>query len=88
LKAPATLPGGKTPAFKPGDKVFGSGQGGYATKICSTEYSLRAIPKGWDFFDAAGLFVTAPTSYAGLVTRANVKKGKITGQSENERHDH
>lgn len=36
---------------------------------------MRPIPKGWDFFDAAGLFVTAPTSYAGLVTRAGVKKG-------------
>jgi NADPH:quinone reductase len=33
------------------------------------------VPAGWSFFDAAGLFVTAPTSYAGLVTRAGVKKG-------------
>lgn len=33
------------------------------------------MPKGWSFFDAAGLFVTAPTSYAGLVNRANIKAG-------------
>ncbi len=33
------------------------------------------MPKGWSFFDAAGLFVTAPTSYAALVTRAHIKKG-------------
>ena len=33
------------------------------------------MPTGWDFLDAAGLMVTAPTSYAALVTRARVKKG-------------
>lgn len=75
LQAPKTLSNGKTPQFKVGDGVFGSGLGGYATKICATEWSLRPIPKGWGFFEAAGVFVTAPTSYAGLVTRANVKKG-------------
>jgi NADPH2:quinone reductase len=72
LKAPAK--GGK---YKVGDKVFGSSQGGYATKICAPEERLRPIPKGWGFFEAAGLFVTAPTSYAGLVTRAGVKKGTL-----------
>jgi len=75
LKSPSQLPGGKAPKYQPGDKVFGSAQGGYATKICSTEERLRPIPKGWGFFEAAGLFVTAPTSYAALVTRAGVKKG-------------
>ena len=78
LQAPKTLSNGKTPAFKVGDGVFGSGLGGYATKICATEWSLRPIPKGWDFFDAAGLFVTAPTSYAGLVTRGGVKQGRTS----------
>ena len=33
------------------------------------------MPRDWTFFDAAGLFVTAPTSYAALVTRAHVQKG-------------
>lgn len=33
------------------------------------------MPKGWGFVDAAGLMVTAPTSYGGLVIRAGVKKG-------------
>ncbi len=33
------------------------------------------VPEGWSYEDAAGLFVTAPTSYAGLVVRAQVKKG-------------
>lgn len=75
LRAPQSLPGGKKPTFKEGDKVFGASQGAYATKICATEEQLRPMPKGWSFFESAGLMVTAPTSYAGLVTRAGVKKG-------------
>jgi NADPH2:quinone reductase len=71
LKAPTQ----GSPKYKAGDKVFGSAQGGYATKICASEERLRPLPKGWGFFEAAGLFVTAPTSYAALVTRAGVKKG-------------
>ncbi|PSK53744.1 Quinone oxidoreductase-like protein 2 [Elsinoe australis] len=66
---------GTATAFKVGDKVFGAAQGGYATKICATESQLRPMPKGWSFFESAGLFVTAPTSYAALVTRAGIKKG-------------
>jgi NADPH:quinone reductase len=75
LSIPKKLPDNKTPKFKVGDRVFGATQGGYATKVAAREESLRPVPKGWSFFDAAGLFVTAPTSYAGLVLRAEVKKG-------------
>lgn len=63
------------PKYKVGDKVFGASQGGYATKVCSREETLKPVPKGWSFFEAAGLFVTAPTSYGALVTRAGVKEG-------------
>ncbi|KAF2169118.1 hypothetical protein M409DRAFT_20346 [Zasmidium cellare ATCC 36951] len=65
----------RPPKFNVGDAVFGSAQGGYATKVCALESQLQPVPKGWSFFDAAGLFVTMPTSYASLVTRANIKKG-------------
>ncbi|KAF2268346.1 zinc-binding alcohol dehydrogenase-like protein [Lojkania enalia] len=75
LKTPSSLPGGWTPKYKEGDKVFGAGQGGYATHITCTEERLRPMPRGWSFMDAAGLFVTGPTSYAGLVVRAGIKKG-------------
>lgn len=75
LQAPTDLPGGRTPKFKTGDRVFGASQGGYATKIAAPEESLLPVPKDWTFFDAAGLFVTAPTSYAALVTRAGIKAG-------------
>lgn len=64
-----------SPKFKVGDKVFGAAQGGYATKVVAAEPQLRPVPKGWSCFEAAGLFVTMPTSYAGLVTRANIKAG-------------
>lgn len=55
--------------------MFGATQGGYATHVSCTEDRLRPVPKGWSFQDAAGLFVTAPTSYAGLVVRAQIKQG-------------
>lgn len=64
-----------SPRFKVGDRVFGASQGGYATKVAAREETLRPIPKGWSFFEAAGLFVTAPTSYGALVTRAGIRKG-------------
>jgi len=61
--------------FKVGDRIFGASQGGYATHILVEEHRLLPIPQGWSFADAAGLYVTAPTSYGGLVTRANIKSG-------------
>ncbi|KAA8575425.1 hypothetical protein EYC84_004590 [Monilinia fructicola] len=63
------------PRYKPGDRVFGASQGGYATLVCAQEASLYPVPESWSFFEAAGLFVTAPTSYGALVTRANIKSG-------------
>ncbi|RJE19716.1 alcohol dehydrogenase [Aspergillus sclerotialis] len=61
--------------FKVGDRVFGASQGAYSTHILAPEQSLLPVPPGWSFEDAAGLFVTAPTSYGGLVHRANVQPG-------------
>lgn len=64
-----------SPLYKVGDRVFGASQGGYATKVAAREETLKPVPEGWSFFEAAGLFVTAPTSYGALVTRAGVKEG-------------
>lgn len=36
---------------------------------------MLPVPQGWSFREAAGLFVTAPTSYGALVIRAGVKAG-------------
>ncbi|KAI2638403.1 hypothetical protein GGS21DRAFT_508079 [Xylaria nigripes] len=72
LAAPANA---KSPKFPVGSRVFGASQGAFATKICATEEQILAVPQGWSFTDAAGLFVTAPTSYGALVLRAGVKAG-------------
>ena len=82
LKAPTALPGGKTPVFKKGDKVFGGNQGAYATHITCTEEMLKPVPEGWSYEDAAGMFVTGPTSYGGLVVRAGVKEGMLSPLSK------
>lgn len=71
----ATPTGSKSPKFAVGDRVFGANQGAYATHVLAPELTLFPVPEGWGFDDAAGLFVTAPTSYGGLVHRANVKSG-------------
>ncbi|KAK7430169.1 hypothetical protein QQZ08_003354 [Neonectria magnoliae] len=61
--------------FPPGSRVFGAQQGAFATRLCAKEASLLPVPRGWSFHEAAGLFVTAPTSYGALVVRAGIKKG-------------
>ena len=45
--------------------------------MLAPELALRPIPASWDFMNAAGLMVTAPTSYAALVTRARAQPGEI-----------
>lgn len=62
--------------FKPGDRVFGSGQGAYAEKIATNWQQLFPIPKRMSYNEAAGLFVTWPTSYEALVGRAELKAGE------------
>lgn len=72
LATPSENPNPKYPV---GTRVFGANQGAYATLVCAPESTLFPQPKGWSSFEAAGLFVTAPTSYGALVTRAGVKSG-------------
>ncbi|RYP84411.1 hypothetical protein DL769_001200 [Monosporascus sp. CRB-8-3] len=64
-----------TPRFPVGSRVFGASQGAYATRVCAREHDLLPVPEGWSMADAAGLFVTAPTSYGALVLRAGVRTG-------------
>lgn len=71
----ATPANSKSPKYPVGSRVFGASQGAYATKVCAKEVALLPVPKGWSFQEAAGLFVTAPTSYGALVVRAGVKAG-------------
>lgn len=62
--------------FQPGDRVFGAAQGAYAELISCPGASLHPVPKGWSFEDAAGMYITAPTAYAALVTRAKIHPGE------------
>ncbi|KAL2125259.1 hypothetical protein VTJ04DRAFT_1624 [Mycothermus thermophilus] len=71
----ATPANSKNPKFPVGSKVFGATQGAYATKCVAKEVSMLPVPEGWSFKEAAGLFVTAPTSYGALVVRAGIKAG-------------
>ncbi|KAG5988865.1 hypothetical protein E4U43_004618, partial [Claviceps pusilla] len=71
----STPRGSKNPRFPRGCRVFGASQGAYATKCTAKEVSMLPVPDGWSFTEAAGLFITAPTSYGALVVRAHVKKG-------------
>ncbi|KAH7339535.1 NAD(P)-binding protein [Rhizoctonia solani] len=62
--------------FRPGDRVFGSAQGSYAERVAAKWHSLHPIPNGFSFEQAAGLFVTWPTSYEALVGRAQLQPGE------------
>ncbi|KAK7223608.1 hypothetical protein V2G26_011611 [Clonostachys chloroleuca] len=66
-----------SPRFPVGSRVFGASQGAFATKLAVPESALLPVPDGWSFQEAAGLFVTAPTSYGALVVRAGIKAGDI-----------
>ncbi|KDN53340.1 NAD(P)-binding protein [Tilletiaria anomala UBC 951] len=63
--------------FIPGKtRVFGSAQGAYAEKVAAPHWTLLEIPDGLSFEQAAGLYITWPTSYAALKLRASVQPGE------------
>ncbi|KAI5859548.1 hypothetical protein GGS23DRAFT_312595 [Durotheca rogersii] len=76
LAVPSASSAANPPRFPVGSRVFGASQGAYATRVCVAEPELLAVPAGWSFADAAGLFVTAPTSYGALALRARLRAGE------------
>ncbi|PVV03529.1 hypothetical protein BB560_001982 [Smittium megazygosporum] len=63
--------------FKVGDRVFGSvPDGAYAEYACANENMIFKIPSRLSFDEAAGIYVTYPTSYAALVLRASLKSSE------------
>ncbi|KAJ4483402.1 alcohol dehydrogenase [Lentinula aciculospora] len=62
--------------FKPGDRVFGAGQGAFADKMAAKLDSVLPLPDELTYEQGAGLYVTWPTSYEGLVGRAQMKPGE------------
>ncbi|KAJ1728688.1 hypothetical protein GGI11_003882 [Coemansia sp. RSA 2049] len=62
--------------FKIGDRVFGSSAtGAYAEYIAVPAAHCLQIPETLGFEQAAGMYITYPTSYAGLVQRGRVRRG-------------
>ncbi|KAI9068311.1 alcohol dehydrogenase [Trametes sanguinea] len=62
--------------FRPGDRVFGGGQGAYAEKVAVPWQNLVPLPDNMSYDQGAGLYVTWPTSYEALVGRAELKAGE------------
>ncbi|KAJ2509269.1 hypothetical protein GGH95_006408 [Coemansia sp. RSA 1836] len=63
------------PRFAIGDRVFGSNViGAYAEYIAVPSIQCYPIPPSLSFEQAAGIYITYPTSYAGLVLRARVQR--------------
>lgn len=63
--------------YSPGDHVYGSGQGPYASMISVKESSIHLIPEGWDFKSSVSLSATVPVSYGALVIRGELMRGEI-----------
>ncbi|KAJ2056999.1 hypothetical protein IW146_002292 [Coemansia sp. RSA 922] len=62
--------------FAVGDRVFGSNvTGAYAEYIAVPSIHCFPIPSALSFEQAAGIYITYPTSYAGLVLKAKVQRG-------------
>ncbi|CAO3666807.1 unnamed protein product [Umbelopsis vinacea] len=64
------------PEYKAGDRVFGAGNS-FAEQVVVDAKRCIPIPSKLTFEEAAGLYVTYPTSYAALVLRANLKANEI-----------
>lgn len=63
-------------SLRPGDRVFGMGQGSLADKVVAKWRSAKVLPDNLTFDQGAGLFITWPTSYEALIGRAELKSGE------------
>lgn len=62
--------------YRAGDRVFGSSQGAYGEQVACDWQRLVKMPDNITYEQAAGIYVTIPTSYEGLVGRANTQPGE------------
>jgi NADPH2:quinone reductase len=63
--------------FAVGDRVFASaGMGGFAERTAMPEGAVYPLPDGMSFEEGAALPIIYPTSYAGLVFRAELQAGE------------
>jgi NADPH2:quinone reductase len=63
--------------LKPGDKVYGAiDWGGYAEEAVVPAVNLHVLPGGLPLDASVALAISYPTSYGGLVWRANLQSGE------------
>ncbi|KAJ7072303.1 NAD(P)-binding protein [Mycena amicta] len=62
--------------LKAGDRVFGAAPGSYSERIVIDVRQVMKLPDNLPFEQAAGMFVTWPTSYEALVERAKLQPGE------------
>ncbi|KAF7727534.1 hypothetical protein EC973_007424 [Apophysomyces ossiformis] len=60
------------PNFKPGDRVFGTNYS-FAEIITVPHKNVLSMPANFSFEQAAGLYITYPTSYGALALKAQLK---------------
>ncbi|KAL1413593.1 hypothetical protein Q8F55_001368 [Vanrija albida] len=72
----ANSPIPETSPFKPGDRVLGYTQGAYAEQVAVDPIQLLPVPENISLEQATGVYLTYPTSYEGLVGRANAQPGE------------
>ena len=64
--------------FVPGKtRVFGASQGAFGERLAADWRTLIQVPEGMSYEAASTLFITYPTSYAALVTRAKLQKDEV-----------
>lgn len=62
--------------FRPGDRVCGVVQGAFAERCAVDPKRLLPVPANVSLEQACGIYLTHPTSYEGLVGRANAQPGE------------
>lgn len=68
--------GNNVTQFRPGDEVFGTGQGAFAEYATSTEDCLAPRPQELSFAQAAAMGVAAVTALQGLRDKGQVRPGQ------------
>jgi len=74
-KIAASSPIPKGCPFVPGrTRVFGASQGAFGERLAADWRNVIVVPDGLSYDAASSLYITYPTSYAALVTRAQLQK--------------
>jgi len=68
--------GSRVTQFKPGDAVFGGGQGAFAEYICTSETKLARKRENVPFEEAAGVNIAGLTALQALRDKARVRTGQ------------